>query len=248
MPDSDILFCSSCQAYFKVGEGGLRSTDCPRCGRSSAPRAGSEQNQPPPEVNPYASPTASLAQSDDLAPDTEVPPGFWGKFAEAFHLLFANLGLFSLLVLTVWLPGNLVVRLVAMNSPAADTSIRLNNIIQGIFGPIYIGGLMHAAFDNAGWASARVVSRGGSLTVGLGSLGAALVGSRADRDFDPPRLHQQRSCGIILSIRYSLIEPIVVLESVGASDAMGRSATLSKTRSVGRSWVRCFCIWSYTSA
>lgn len=65
------------------------------------------------------------------------------RFSEAVHLLARHLALFAAIVLTVWLPGNLVLNFVAYNWAAGRElgAIRLKMWIEGIFGPIYIGAL-----------------------------------------------------------------------------------------------------------
>lgn len=69
------------------------------------------------------------------------------KFGEALELLFANFLLFSSIVLTVWLPGNLLVNYLTFNVLSEDDVIglvRLTMWIEGIFGPLYIGALIYA--------------------------------------------------------------------------------------------------------
>ncbi|MGH8622995.1 MAG: hypothetical protein ACRET3_12720, partial [Burkholderiales bacterium] len=62
------------------------------------------------------------------------------QFAEAIRLLRANIGLFSSIILTVWLPGNVLVNHLTYNVLSEEEIIlplRITVWIEGIFGPIY---------------------------------------------------------------------------------------------------------------
>lgn len=71
------------------------------------------------------------------------------KFSEAFRLLKQNPWLFTAIVLTVWLPGNILINYVAYNLEGASETLylKLPMWIEGIFGPIYIGALVHSLFQ-----------------------------------------------------------------------------------------------------
>jgi len=156
-----------------------------------------------------------------------------GKFSEAVRLLWGNLGLFSAIILTVWLPGNILTNYVAYHvvEPGDEYSgyMSLNMWIETIFGPIYIGALVYAMFQIK---SGRAVTYREAMGVGIrkwGSLFAArfaagiliLLGSIA---LVIP--------GIILAVRYSLLDAPVVIEGKGASAARARSTALT----IGRRW------------
>ena len=73
------------------------------------------------------------------------------RFSEAFRLFWGHLGLFAALILTVWLPGRILVNYL---EPVTDASggtaflgaMRMTMWIEGIFGPIYAGALVFALF------------------------------------------------------------------------------------------------------
>ena len=65
----------------------------------------------------------------------------------AFRLLFGQLPLFAALVLTIWVPGHLLIDMaVAGNPNQADTLVvlQLGQLIELVFGPIYAAGIITA--------------------------------------------------------------------------------------------------------
>ncbi len=75
------------------------------------------------------------------------------KFSEAFRLLGHHLGLFTAIILTLWLPGNILVDYVASNVTGSSNTgfmglMKMTMWIEGIFGPIYIGALVYALFHD----------------------------------------------------------------------------------------------------
>ena len=65
----------------------------------------------------------------------------------AFRLLFGQLPLFAALVLTIWVPGQLLIDMaVAGNPNHADslTALQLGNLVEIVFGPIYSAGVITA--------------------------------------------------------------------------------------------------------
>ncbi len=69
------------------------------------------------------------------------------KFSEAIRLLLANPILFSSIILTIWLPGNLLLNYLTFNVFGGEEILRqvqITMLIESIFGPIYIGAMIHA--------------------------------------------------------------------------------------------------------
>ncbi len=65
------------------------------------------------------------------------------KLAEATRLLCTNLGLFSAIILTVWLPGNVLANYLAFyvyTDDEVSRMMRFTNIFEGIFGDCSING------------------------------------------------------------------------------------------------------------
>ena len=190
-----------------------------------------------PEWNPYSPPKSPIVDRDEFfAVGYTVPASTFGKFALAFHLLGSNIVLFSLILLTVWLPANLLMESLAFNAPADDNgfgAFRLNNIIRAVFGIISIGALIYAL---ARRMQGEEVTYSEAMSVGFrrwGSLFAAnffagmivLLGFLA---LIVP--------GIILQVRYSLLDSVVVLERHPAPRP--RSTSLTE----GRRWP---IFWAY---
>jgi hypothetical protein len=77
------------------------------------------------------------------------------KIREAIKLFAKNWKLFSLIVLTVWLPGSILLvylRLHVFPQTASGDELqmflqemRVSNVIELAFGPIYVGAILHAA-------------------------------------------------------------------------------------------------------
>jgi hypothetical protein len=68
-----------------------------------------------------------------------------GVLGETFRLLAAHLHLFTLLVLTVWLPGHVVLNYLEFFGPAADPtfrSLRVAFFLQAIFDPLVVASIV----------------------------------------------------------------------------------------------------------
>ena len=177
--------------------------------------------------NPYA---VSDITDFDVRPPGRTPLTFFSAFRVAIQLLCSNILLFSAIILTVWLPGNVFVNyLIYHGDVDVRFMIRAPMLIESIFGPIYIGALVFAL---AKVMQGEQPSYGESINVGFqkwGSLFAArfiagciiLLGLIA---FIIP--------GIIFSVRYALLDPVVVLENADSTTARSRSTELT----VGVRW------------
>jgi hypothetical protein len=70
-----------------------------------------------------------------------------GVLGETFRLLAGNLHLFTLLVLTVWLPGHLALNYLEFFGPPADPgfqSLRLAFLLQACFDPLVVAAIVSA--------------------------------------------------------------------------------------------------------
>ncbi|WP_145385536.1 hypothetical protein [Stieleria neptunia] len=154
------------------------------------------------------------------------------KFGEASRLLFNNLVLFSAIILTVWLPGNLLINYLAYYVYSEDEVVDLMRStmwIEGIFGPIYIGAMVHVLWK---LKTGEYVSYSEAIGVGFRNWGrlfaarlvAGLIVTLGFIVFVIP--------GIVLQVRYALLDSAVVLEGAGAHRAAVRSTELT----VGRRW------------
>ncbi len=152
------------------------------------------------------------------------------KFSEAFRLFGQHLGLFTAIILTVSLPANILVDYVAnAEASTAVGVVRLSIWIEGIFGPIYIGALLYSLFQIK---SGRAVTYKEAIAVGFKKWGllfaarlvAGLLIGFGSIAFVIP--------GVILAVRYSLLEAAMVVEGEGVSGSRARSAALT----AGRRW------------
>jgi hypothetical protein len=154
------------------------------------------------------------------------------KIGESIGLLTSNLMLFGLIVLTVWLPGNLLINYVAYHVPLSESQailgpMRMNMWIEGIFGPIYLGAMIYVL---SRIKQGQAVTYSEAIGVGFRNWGrlfaarlvAGLIIMLGFLAFVIP--------GIYLSIRYALLDSAVVLEGAGVGESRARSAKLTEGR------------------
>jgi len=149
------------------------------------------------------------------------------KFAEAIGLLCKNLFLFSSIILTVWLPGNVLgIYLAYYVYPEAQglQSIWIKGCTEAIFGPIYIAAMIHALSKRKEGERPRYFD---AMAVGFRNWGrlfvaqllaGLLIGIGFVALFVP---------GVILLVRYALLDEVVVLEGTGTDRARRRSTELT---------------------
>jgi hypothetical protein len=193
---------------------------CPSCG---APLADTD------EVNPYEAPKAALGPDVELLDFEPVAPtSLLQKYAEAFQLLFSHLSLFSLVILTVWLPGNLLINAMAYsgaNDASAVKTFQMNNILEGLFGPIHAAAMIYAL---ARIKSGQKVTYFDAIGMGFRRWGS-LFGARFTTGLlIMLGLFALVVPGIMMAIRFALVDPIVVLEGLNGSEARQESADLTR--------------------
>ena len=92
------------------------------------------------------------------------------KLKEALAIFTSNIGLFSLLVLTIWLPATLFMEYVDIAVPLRSEleelrrGIRISNFIELGFSPIYIGALIYSI---AQIKQSQIVTYSKAMSVGL---------------------------------------------------------------------------------
>jgi hypothetical protein len=132
----------------------------------------------------------------------------FGKLAEATHLLLSNIALFTLIVLTVWLPGNLVIEYLAFNVWSEDDVlpyVKLGWWIEALFGPLYVGALLFAANqrkrgEKVGYLDAMAVGFQNWARLIVARFAAGLIILLGFIALVVP--------GIVLTVRYALLEAI----------------------------------------
>jgi len=161
------------------------------------------------------------------------------KIREAIQLLATNLVLFSSIVLTVWLPGSILLvclRLYVFPETAGGDELRIflqelrvYNAIELAFGPLYLGAIFYAAaqlkqglpatYRQSMTHGARRSFKLFATRIGTGFmvLGGLII-------FIIP--------GIILALRFALVDPVVVLEGVEGASARSLSTKLTQ----GKRW------------
>jgi hypothetical protein len=183
-----------------------------------------------PFENPYASPLSP--SSEPSYPRGPHHTSLLGKFVEAGRLLCTNLLLFSAIVLTVWLPGNLLVNYLTYHVYAEDDFvgvIRSAVWIEGIFGPIYVAAMIHALWQLKSGQRTRYSE---AIAAGFRSWGRLFAARFVASLLIMLGFIALIVPGIVLCVRYALLDSPVVLEEAGTAKARQRSAELT----VGVRW------------
>ena len=150
-----------------------------------------------------------------------------GKFTHAFGLLASNLSLFSQIVLTVWLPGNALVGYLELFAyePGSMRPMQFNAAIGLLLGPLYSGAVAFALSER--WQG-RSVTYTQALRAGIRNWGVLLLAWLGAGLFISLGLLALIIPGIVLIVRYSLIDYVVVLDNPGSTVAWKRSNELTK--------------------
>ena len=150
------------------------------------------------------------------------------KFVEAMRLCGTNFVLIASIILTVWLPGNLLGEYLVWYVPSDDDvarSFRVASLIEGVFGPIYSGALVYAL---AQLKEGRRPSYFEAISVGLRNWGRLFSARFQAGLWILFGLILLVVPGIVLMVRYAFIDAVVVLEGAGGDRARRRSAELTR--------------------
>ena len=222
---SSYTECPSCRALLTGGQLSAGAGVCPYCGGKLTLDRDLPHGSDLDLENPYAPPRSSLGDGRRKPP---IPASFGGKMVMAFRLLFGQLPLFAALVLTIWVPGHLLIDMAVVGNPnqadSADGACNWANLVEIVFGPIYAAGIITAlAARMAGektsyleamraglhhWGrlfGARIVA---GLLVGLGIVALIVP-------------------GLVLAIRFSLIDEVVVLEGARCQESLASAVRSS---------------------
>ncbi len=151
----------------------------------------------------------------------------FSKFGEAIRLLLDNLGLFSAIVLTVWLPGNVLLNYLVFNVFSPDNLFgpaRISMWIEGIFGPVYVGALIHAL---AQLERGQRPEYWAAMKVGFGMWGRLFVARFVAGLIVLLGLVALIVPGIVLAVRYAFLDQAVVLDGATTEGARTRSTELT---------------------
>lgn len=161
------------------------------------------------------------------------------KITEAVKLLRSNFVLFSKIILTVWLPGSLLIVFLRyyifpdmvgddiMGSLAME--IRISNLIELAFSPIYIGALLYALSRikqglNVTYTESMSYGSKRSFKLFATRLSTGLIVFLGFIALIIP--------GIILALRFTLVDEAVVLARVNGSQARKLSAKLTEGKRI----------------
>jgi uncharacterized membrane protein len=150
------------------------------------------------------------------------------KFAEAIRLLCANFVLFSAIILTVWLPGNIFTNYRTFGATDEDAlfrSFRINSFISLIFEPIAIGALIYSLAQLKGGKRPGYLE---AMAVGFRNWGRVFVAQLLTSILITLALVVLIVPGVVLAVRYALLYPVVVLEGAGTDKARRRSTELTR--------------------
>lgn len=153
------------------------------------------------------------------------------KFGEAFSLLFKHIWLFSAIVLTVTLPGNVIIKLVTVYAGEENFMATFNASIwiEVIFAPLYIGALIYAL---ARIKSGKSVTYREAMAVGVRKWFALFAARFIASLLISLGFLLLIVPGVMLAVRYALLDPAVVLEDKGIAASRARSIALT----AGRRW------------
>lgn len=221
--------CRVCRAILTPTDEERSPGECPYCGAEQGAIV-----QPP--NRPDAPHHADYDQFHSGPPTATsvIPPTFFGKIGFALKLYFSNLLLISALVLTVWIPGHLLLDLINDVQPAPPNNALqvaglLTNLIELVFGTISAGGVMYVLANRmtaqpAGYFEAIQVGFHNWWRLFAARAVAGAIIAAGALAFVVP--------GIYFAIRYSLLDPVVVLEGAGVAESRRRSAALVRGKEI----------------
>ncbi len=154
------------------------------------------------------------------------------KFRQAISLLSSNISLFSLIILTIWLPGNIIINYLDYYVFYGEDFVGLMRVsmwIEGIFGPIYIGALIYALSRLKQY---QMVTYTEAITAGFRNWGRLWWAQFIAGLFIALGFIALIVPGIFLTIRYALIDSVVILEGANTSESRKRSSNLT----AGKMW------------
>ena len=161
------------------------------------------------------------------------------KIKDAIQFFTANLALFSTIVLTVWLPGTILLvylRLYVFPETIGNDWFRLfaeewrvSNVIELACSPFYVGAMLHAAAQlkqglSATYGKSMTHAARRSFKLLATRIGTSLIVLAGLVAFVIP--------GLVLAIRFALVDMAVVLEDVEG----GRARSLSAKLTEGKRW------------
>ena len=164
-------------------------------------------------------------------------------FREAFSIWRNNFWLLSAAILTVWLPGNILLETIYQHAESSEAFLNLHCAIRAILTPVMLGATIFAVNKiknnesvtytkamSAGfkkWGAMFIARLRASITIGVGMLFLVIP-------------------GLVFMLRFSFIETAVAVEDKNAGDSIDRSVHLSR----GILWRVCkvYALWGVAGA
>jgi hypothetical protein len=217
---SRLQECPWCRALLTPEQRGNPGLICPYCGKPF--------DDLPDLDNPYAPP--GDAETSPAWP-IEVPRDFGGKLRLAGGLFVGQLPLLAALTLTVSVPANFVIEYIDASNPNPnpqnDMAINhLRNLVELVFGPIPVAAIITvlAARVSGAW-----IGYTEAMGAGLHHWGR-LFWARLVTSLIIVLGFILIVPGIILAIRFCLIDEVVVVEGEGSRASRRRSSALTRGR------------------
>jgi hypothetical protein len=146
---------------------------------------------------------------------------------ETFALLGAHLDLLTVIALSVWLPGAVFANYLEFFEPDPGRPARpllVKLAMEVVFGPLVAGATVAAL---ARVTRGLPASYGIAMAEGVAAWGRLFLARLVTGLIIAAGLAALIVPGIILAVRYALIDPVVVLEGAGVGEARRRSSTLT---------------------
>ncbi len=149
------------------------------------------------------------------------------KLGEAINIWFSNIVLFTVITLTIWLPANILINLFYYSASSLDwlDAVKLSMAVEGLFGPIYIGAMIYALLQIK---QNQRIGYKEAINVGLINWWNLFTARFIAGVLIILGLIALIIPGIILMIRYAVLDSAVIIESASASQARSRSVKLTK--------------------
>lgn len=177
----------------------------------------------PTPVNPYQAPQSEEFGSEGAI---EVPGDFVGKLVLGLRLLAGNLPVIAPVVLTVWLPAHVLIEALVARSATPDdpfAALPLTNLVEAFFGPVISGAVICILAERL---EGRRISYFEAMAVGVQNWGRLFVARLIASCLVLLGCLALIVPGIVLAVRYSLIDEVVVLEGASANACRARSDQL----------------------
>ncbi len=222
--------CRVCRATLTSEDEARSPGSCPYC------RSSLDSDPDADQANPYAPPQAELGgkrPDPHWYPASAIPATLGRKLIFSFKLFFGNFFLIAALVLTVWLPGNLASNLIIPEPVPPPERVMnvllLRFLIETALGPIYAGGILYVLANRmtgqpSGYLEALQVGFHNWWRLFAARCITGLIVFLGILAFIVP--------GIVFAIRYSLIDPVVVLEGAEIDESRARSTKLVRGKEV----------------